>query len=199
MITIDRIKHEAYILFGEKDYRDTSMRDIANEVGIQPASIYSHFKSKEALFIDIFKNCTTEYHLGLKKQNDFANLSLEEKMLQLLKQQVVFLEEHPYVLKFLARVIFFPPIELKDKLQLLIKENKYTPKMKSYDEIYNTLKKNNKIKDTITIDQFASTFDFCIIRYFIGRLGLNYYEKPKNLQSIESIFNSHWKEIQNND
>ena len=64
--------------------------------------------------------------------------------------------------------------------------------MKNYYEIYHDLKKNNKIKNTITIDQFISSFDMCILRYFIGKLGLNYY---KEQESIENIFNFYWEEI----
>ncbi len=196
MKTIDRIKHEAYILFAEKGYADTSMRDIANKVGIKAASIYSHYKSKEDLFIEIFENCIKEYDVDVNLKDDFVDVPLEEKMLELLRKQVIFLEENPHILKFLARAIFFPPIELKDQLQSIIDKNKNTSNMKSYYEIYDALKKNNKIKDTITIDQFISTFDMCILRYFIGNLGLNYYEEK---ESIESIFNSHWREIQSTD
>lgn len=64
--------------------------------------------------------------------------------------------------------------------------------MKNYYEIYHDLKKNNKIKNTITIDQFISSFDMCILRYFIGKLELNYY---KEQESIENIFNFYWEEI----
>ncbi len=63
---------------------------------------------------------------------------------------------------------------------------------KNYYEIYHDLKKNNKIKNTITIDQFISSFDMCILRYFIGKLELNYY---KEQESIENIFNFYWEEI----
>ena len=35
METIDKIKYEAYILFAERGYAGTSMRDIANKAGIK--------------------------------------------------------------------------------------------------------------------------------------------------------------------
>lgn len=193
METIDRIKHEAYILFAENGYAGTSMRDIANKVGIKAASIYSHYKSKEDLFIDLFKDCINEYDIGVSLNDDHIDIPLEEKMLELLRVQVLFLEENPHLLKFLARIIFFPPVELKDKLQSIIEDNLNITNMKNYYEIYDALKKDKKIKDTTTIDQFISTFDMCITRYFIGKIGLNYY---KEQETIESLFNSYWEEMQ---
>lgn len=192
METIDKIKYEAYILFAERGYAGTSMRDIANKVGIKAASIYSHYKSKEDLYIDIFENCIKQYDIGVSLNDDYIDIPLEEKMLELLRKQVFFLEKNPHILSFLARTIFFPPFELKDRLQLVIEENKNISNMKNYYEIYDVLKKNNKIKNTITIDQFISSFDMCILRYFIGKLGLNYY---KEQESIENIFNFYWEEI----
>ena len=126
------------------------------------------------------------------ENDDYIDIPLEEKMLELLRKQVFFLEKNPHILSFLARTIFFPPFELKDRLQLVIEENKNISNMKNYYEIYHDLKKNNKIKNTITIDQFISSFDMCILRYFIGKLGLNYY---KEQESIENIFNFYWEEI----
>ena len=193
METIDRIKYEAYILFAEKGYAGTSMRDIANKVGIKAASIYSHYKSKEDLFIDLFKDCISEYDKGVSLNDDHIDIPLEEKMLELLRVQVLFLEENPHLLKFLARIIFFPPVELKDKLQSIIEDNLNITNMKNYYEIYDVLKKDKKIKNEITIDRFISTFDMCIIRYFIGKIGLNYY---KEQETIESLFNSYWEEMQ---
>lgn len=193
METIDRIKHEAYILFSENGYTGTSMRDIANKVGIKAASIYYHYKSKEDLFIDLFKDSISEYDIGVSLNDDHIDIPLEEKMLELLRVQVLFLEENPHLLKFLARIIFFPPVELKDKLQSIIEDNLNITNMKNYYEIYDVLKKDKKIKNEITIDRFISTFDMCIIRYFIGKIGLNYY---KEQESIESLFNSYWEEMQ---
>ena len=193
MKTIDRIKHAAYILFAENGYAGTSMREIANKIGIKAASIYSHYKSKEDLFIDLFKDCISEYDKGVSLNDDHIDIPLEEKMLELLRVQVLFLEENPHLLKFLARNIFFPPVELKDKLQSIIEDDLNITNMKNYYEIYDVLKKDKKIKNEITIDRFISTFDMCIIRYFIGKIGLNYY---KEQETIESLFNSYWEEMQ---
>jgi len=48
-----RILHRAAELFLTKGYAETSLRTIADEVGIRPASIYHHFESKDALLTEI--------------------------------------------------------------------------------------------------------------------------------------------------
>ncbi|WP_233140542.1 TetR/AcrR family transcriptional regulator [Acetobacter sp. DsW_063] len=40
-------------LFAEHGYRSTSIRDIADRVGMLPGSLYYHIRSKEALFVEI--------------------------------------------------------------------------------------------------------------------------------------------------
>lgn len=51
----ERILDEAAELFLSNGYGDTSLRQIASAVGIQPASIYHYFSSKEALFTEILR------------------------------------------------------------------------------------------------------------------------------------------------
>ncbi len=48
--TRDRILDESLTLFSEKGYAATTMRDIAEAVGMKAASLYNHFKGKQKLF-----------------------------------------------------------------------------------------------------------------------------------------------------
>jgi AcrR family transcriptional regulator len=41
-------------LFRTRGFDGTSMRDIANEVGMQPGSLYCHFETKEALLVAVY-------------------------------------------------------------------------------------------------------------------------------------------------
>ena len=53
MTTKDRITEEALTLFAEKGYKGTSVKNIADAVGIKDASLYNHFKSKQEIFDSI--------------------------------------------------------------------------------------------------------------------------------------------------
>jgi AcrR family transcriptional regulator len=51
----EQVRAAALRLFKEKGYHATSMRDIANAVGINKGSLYSYIKSKEDLLIPVFE------------------------------------------------------------------------------------------------------------------------------------------------
>lgn len=59
----ERILLEASKLFLAKGYAETSLRTIADAVGMQPASIYHHFESKDALLTEILR-------IGMNAVND---------------------------------------------------------------------------------------------------------------------------------
>lgn len=48
-------------LFGRQSYPATSIRDIANAVGVLPGSLYAHIESKEALLLEIVDTGIGEY------------------------------------------------------------------------------------------------------------------------------------------
>ena len=50
MTTKERIVEEALTLFSIKGYKGTSVKNIADAVGIKDASLYNHFKSKQEIF-----------------------------------------------------------------------------------------------------------------------------------------------------
>jgi AcrR family transcriptional regulator len=66
MTTKERIIEEALTLFSTKGYKGTSVKNIADAVGIKDSSLYKHFKSKKELFDTIVEEI----------QNRMSGLSL---------------------------------------------------------------------------------------------------------------------------
>lgn len=66
MTTKEKITEEALTLFSTKGYKGTSVKNIADAVGIKDSSLYKHFKSKK----DIFDTIVKEMH------NRMSRLSL---------------------------------------------------------------------------------------------------------------------------
>ncbi|MFN3193212.1 MAG: TetR family transcriptional regulator [Aureliella sp.] len=52
---IDAILEAAATLFDEKDFLDISMRDVAEQAGLGKASLYHYFKTKEEVFISLYR------------------------------------------------------------------------------------------------------------------------------------------------
>lgn len=67
MTTKERITEEALTLFSENGYQGTSVKSIADAVGIRDASLYKHFRSKQEIFSSIVDLINTHIE-GLSNQ-----------------------------------------------------------------------------------------------------------------------------------
>lgn len=64
----ERVLRAAERLFSERGYKAVTMRDIANEVGMKPASLYNHApRGKEDLFIAITERNLVRHRAGIEQ------------------------------------------------------------------------------------------------------------------------------------
>ena len=63
----DQITEVAQNLFKERGYAATSMRDLAKAVGVEPASLYSHIRSKEELLSNICHRIADEFLIKIEE------------------------------------------------------------------------------------------------------------------------------------
>ncbi|OXS62129.1 hypothetical protein B1B00_07670 [Bacillus sp. DSM 27956] len=111
------IKSVALDLFGQKGYEDTSLAEIAKEVGIKKPSIYNHFRSKEDLFIDVLEDLivseVTAYRKTEVAMNHQEPLKNVRVLFDLFCQRLLTTKEA----LLWKRVTFFPPEQFKDLIQ----------------------------------------------------------------------------------
>lgn len=97
----EEIKACAAHLFRKKGYSATSMREIAEVVGIQAASIYNHFKSKEFILRDLLLEMAHLFTEGMKEVNT-TKLNPIQKMEQLIDLHVRLTVEHTDAIALIA-------------------------------------------------------------------------------------------------
>jgi len=83
----EQIIDAAALLFKQKGYASTTMRDLATELGIEAASIYHHIKSKEELLESICFDMANKFILNAKEVNDIY-FNAEQKLRSAIKLHV---------------------------------------------------------------------------------------------------------------
>jgi TetR/AcrR family transcriptional regulator, cholesterol catabolism regulator len=83
----DQIETVATALFKERGFAATSMRDLANEVGIEAASIYSHVRSKEELLQSICFKMAQDFFEILENQQS-RELSFAQRLREIISAHV---------------------------------------------------------------------------------------------------------------
>lgn len=112
----EQVIRSAAELFKEKGYAASSMRDLAQKLGIEAASLYSHIKSKEEILQTLCFDMAADFRESLEKVEK-QNVSASEKlslgivghvnvMARDLTASAVFMNEHrhlsnPYLRDFL--------------------------------------------------------------------------------------------------
>ncbi len=112
----EQVIRKAAELFREKGYAASSMRDLAQMLGIEAASLYSHIKSKEEILQSLCFDMAAEFRKSLQeveKQGGSASQKLRngiighiQVMAKDLIASAVFMNEHrhlsqPYLRDFL--------------------------------------------------------------------------------------------------
>jgi len=92
----DLILQKAAAMFREKGFAATSMRDLAETVGIEAASLYNHIRSKAELLHDICFNVANiffDHILAIETSNEPAINKLESLIRFHIKQMLENFEE----------------------------------------------------------------------------------------------------------
>ena len=80
----EELELKATRLFEDKGYTKASMRDLANELGIEAASLYSHIKSKEEILQNICFRMAEEFLTALasiEAEKETAEIKLKKRSL----------------------------------------------------------------------------------------------------------------------
>ncbi|PZF90867.1 TetR/AcrR family transcriptional regulator [Listeria ivanovii] len=110
------VKKAALSLFAEKGYDGTALSEIAKVVGIKTPSLYAHFSSKEALFLEVYQDSIQAELRELQQVSQKESLAGEEKLRMIFFVATDF-SSNPDEKKFFQRAVFYPPKSLFQELK----------------------------------------------------------------------------------
>lgn len=129
----EQIFRTAAELFREKGYVASSMRDLAQKLGIEAASLYSHIKSKEEILHNICFEMAAEFRKSLEEVEKQKNLSASEKlrrgiighvqvMARDLTASAVFMNEHRHLSQPFLRDFLLLRINYINRFKAMIED-----------------------------------------------------------------------------
>jgi AcrR family transcriptional regulator len=92
----EKIKAAAKRVFVSKGFSGCTSREIAKEAGTNVALVNYYFRSKDQLFLIIYKSVTEDFLLSMVDVFS-SNISLKEKISQLVDREFEFLSKHPEI------------------------------------------------------------------------------------------------------
>lgn len=113
--TKEKLKQAALSLFAKRGYEGTTMNDIADRVGINKASIYNHYKNKEALFLAVYQEAAGEY----EKLNDRViehaqTMDIPERLQYIFEERILYYYRKPEIQAFWNQITLFTPTALSE-------------------------------------------------------------------------------------
>ncbi len=99
--------HAALELFATQGFDGTATAQIAKQAGVASGTLFFHFKSKEELIQELFREVRNKIEQELREP-DGTSASLRERLLRSLEKLLLFLLNNPREFKFIEQYYFSP-------------------------------------------------------------------------------------------
>ncbi len=154
MNTKDQIVQVALKLFLSKGFKETSMNEIAREVGISKPAIYHHFTNKDTLIKAIFDHFTEE--MTRWSQENISNDTTHKEMIQRMFSSVstfmhveeVLLDEETTNLSYSYNMFILLMSKINESYKTRISKD-FIKTQNKLTEIFRELQSENEVRDDI--------------------------------------------------
>lgn len=186
--TRDRLKRIGLSLFARHGYEGTSLSQIADAAGIKKPSIYNHFESKAALFLELARDAdndmVTLIDASLAQQ---ANAPFEQRLRDLLQQCATFAyREHQGV--FYKRFLLFPPQDLVNEAEAITEQGESQIDRRLIGFVQKG-RETGALRATLTDDHFVAAF-YCAVDGLLSETFM--YEKRELARRFEGVWSVFW-------
>jgi len=122
-------------LFRKKGYAATSIRDIADAVGMKSASLYNHIDSKQEILRTLLLPIAKIYVTSIDQINK-SNLSAIEKLEQIIRDQITITIENPDAVSLVPDQWVFLENDKKDDKEPTYAYNDYIELRDRYEKLF---------------------------------------------------------------
>ncbi|WP_174733206.1 TetR/AcrR family transcriptional regulator [Mesobacillus harenae] len=184
-----QIKEVSLRHFAVSGYEGTSMAQIADEVGIKKQSIYTHFKGKDELFLQL---CTDAFENEIKFVITFIESNRARPIKEFLLNFLLECKDRYGKLdstQFWVRTAFFPPMHLNNQVMKYVYE--YLDKLEELllPIIENAIKEG-EVSSTLDEHQATAAFLGVLDGIFVEML----YGGPERLQKrLDASWYLYWR------
>ncbi len=178
--TREKILDASLKLFSEKGIRETTIKDIAKEVGITEGAIYRHFRSKDEIVLELFRLYSEDFYNRLIYAVRFP-IDYKQRFYLTVHAFLSFCFENPSAFKYLDLFHYLRSDDVKDFSPL--------PKDAVLELVEEGISKGFiRVKKEYALAVFVGTLERVFLLVEAGLL-----ERSQNLE--EEIANIIWKAI----
>ncbi|GIN87481.1 TetR family transcriptional regulator [Heyndrickxia sporothermodurans] len=190
-MTKNKIKEVAYRQLAEKGYDRATLSSIAKEVGIKTPSIYAFYKSKEDVFMAVYKDLLEDYYSYIKCViGKIKNSTVKEQLYEILIGLSHYHLTQPEKTQAYTKLAFFLAPTLNSEIQETFSEME-KDLCKLLENTFASGIEKEEIKNQPIEDLIASFL--CLMDGIF--LELIYYQEDKFKRRLEQVWSIYWNGI----
>lgn len=189
-VTKERILQTALQVFAENGFEGARMEKIASEVGINKASLYFHFKSKEEIFRALFRQILINYQNKLKEILEEAKNLPMRKRLTVIYEKYLDYNWNNTAMDFWNRMYYFPPTAMREEIitQTLEVENSFIIQLSV------VMEEGIRRKELRPMGAVPMAKSYYYVLTCIG-LSADLMKKEQGLTDMEECFHVFWEGV----
>jgi AcrR family transcriptional regulator len=174
-------------LFSERGYRNTSVRDIAKEVGITQSGLYNHFKNKDHILETLIKDLTNSAIVKLFENKSTEELASKGKStlfsIATTFKIIAFDKKNEALFKLLMQELY------KNRtIRKIYNEHFYNTNVTKLSSVFKIMMQNNVIKSGDSL--FLANEFFAPLFFYQMRVNLLKIDQKANA-SMVTLFEKH--------
>jgi len=189
----DEIKQVALSTFSKKGFNAATMQEIAEKVGLNKATLYFYFKSKQDLYLTILEEQLRVYHSAL--EHALQSISALPFETLLYKIVTVFVESstHERLLLWRKTQLFsLSEDEENEDFRLRCKEILQFNSRQLIDLVTTLLRAQNPGIQKDAMDRFITSYHLFILSVLEWMLLSGYYSKESIQEILPQVWNNFW-------